>query len=239
MMTDTAMKISEDTLSVLKNFSTLNSNIYIKPGNKIRTITPAKNVMGEAIVSETFENEIGIFDLSKFLGTISLFTDPEFIFQEKFVLISGRGGSEVKYYYTEPSLLTHDDREIGMPDPVVNFSVSDKQLSEIQKASAVLQLPNISFEAKDGEIHMVAFEKPGHDYTGSGYDAGSNTYTVVLGNNDTGAGYEYHFNIENLRILPGSYDVSLSDNVISKMTHTSGLDLSYWIAFSPTSRYHG
>ena len=75
--------------------------------------------------------------------------------------------------------------------------------------------------------------------TGSGYDAGSNTYTVVLGNNDTGAGYEYHFNIENLRILPGSYDVSLSDKVISKMTHTSGLDLSYWIAFSPSSKYHG
>ena len=239
MMTDTAMKISEDTLSILKNFSALNSNILIKPGSKIRTITPAKNVMGEAIVSESFEHEIGIFDLSKFLGTISLFSDPEFIFEEKFVLIRGRGGSEVKYYYTDPQLLTHDDRAIGMPDPVVDFSVSDKQLSEIQKASAVLQLPNISFEAKDNEIHMVAFEKPGQDYTGSAYDAGSNTYTVVLGDNETGADYQYHFNIENLRILPGSYDVNLSEKVISKMTHTSGLNLSYWIAFSPTSRYHG
>ena len=239
MMTDTAMKISKETLSILKNFSTLNSNMYIKPGNTLRTITPAKNVMGEATVAETFEHEIGLFDLSKFLGTISLFVEPEFIFDEKFVLIRDKSGSEVKYYYTEPSLLTYDDREIGMPDPVVSFSISEKQLSEIQKASAVLQLPNISFEAKDGEMHMVAFEKTGHDYSGSAYGAGSNTYTVVLGDNKTGADYEYHFNIENLRILPGSYDVELSEKVISKMTHTSGLDLSYWIAFSPSSKYHG
>ena len=97
------MKFSKQTFEILKNFSTINSNILVKPGNTLSTITGAKNVMSEAKVAEEFDVEFGIWDLSKFLGTISLFQDPEFEFEEKYVLIKSSTGSCVKYYYSEPN----------------------------------------------------------------------------------------------------------------------------------------
>ena len=239
MMTDIGMKVSRETLAILKNFSSMNSNILIHPGNTLRTITPAKNMLAEANVSETFDNEIGIFDLSKFLGTVSLFNDPSFIFEDKYVKICDKNNSEVKYYYTEPTLLTTADKKLNMPEPVVSVDITDKQLVEIHKSSAVLQLPTVSIESKGGEVHAVVFEKPTNDYVGSGYDANSNTYTVVLGPNTNGCEFEYHFQIDNFRFLPGGYQVSLCEQVIGKFKHSGNVDLTYWVAFDVTSRYHG
>jgi hypothetical protein len=239
MMTDIGMKVSKETLAILKNFSSMNSNILIHAGNTLRTITPAKNMLAEAKVSETFENEIGIFDLSKFLGTISLFNDPTFTFEDKYVKICDKNNSEVKYYYTEPTLLTTADKRLNMPEPVVSVDISEKQLAEIHKSSSVLQLPNVSIESKDGEIHAVVFEKPTNDYVGSGYEAKSNTYTVVLGPNNNGCDFEYHFQIDNFRFLPGGYSVSLCEQVIGEFEYVGNLNLTYWVAFDTTSRYYG
>ena len=105
------MKFSKNTFEILKNFSNINSNILIKPGNKLCTITPAKNVMAEAEVEEEFETEFGIWDLSKFLGTISLFDDPDFEFSEKYVMIRSATGSCVKYYYSEPLVADRSDKK--------------------------------------------------------------------------------------------------------------------------------
>ena len=106
MQTINSTKISNDTLEILKNFSSINSNILVRVGNKLTTISPVKNVMAEAEVSETFDQEFGIWDLNKFLGTVSLFDSPEFIFNENSVDITSQSNSSsVQYYYSEPSLL--------------------------------------------------------------------------------------------------------------------------------------
>ena len=143
MAATTSVKISKETLSVLKNFSQLNSNILVRPGNVISTVTPAKNVMAEATIGENFEVEFGIWDLNKFLGTVSLFDSPSFDFSEKSVRISGNNGSAVTYYYSEPSLLTVVNKKVQMPETVISFEFTESMFSDLQRAASVLQLPDI------------------------------------------------------------------------------------------------
>ena len=166
------MKFSKNTFEILKNFSNINSNILIKPGNKLCTITPAKNVMAEAEVEEDFETEFGIWDLSKFLGTISLFDDPEFEFSEKYVMIRSATGSCVKYYYSEPSLLTVPTRRLDMPSVAVSFNLPHSVFHEILRAASVLQLPDLAIRSEGENIVAAVLDKS---------EPTSNDYSIELG----------------------------------------------------------
>jgi len=228
MTTATLMKLSDETLEILKNFASLNSNILVKPGNTIKTVTPVKNVMGMAEVKETFEQEFGIWDLNKFLGTVSLFEDPSFSFTEKYVTISG-GGSSVKYYYCEPSLLTTVNKELKVPEMVIDFVLTEEQLSELMRAASVLGLNDLSVNSDGGTLNMVVFDKQ---------DPSSNTYTVELGEVPTSDDFDFHFRVDNLKMLPGDYTVSISAKSVSQFESTTR-DLTYYVALESTSRYEG
>ena len=143
---------SKNTLAILKNFSSLNSNLLVKPGNTIKTITPSKNGMAIATVEETFGVEFGIWDLNKFLGVISLFNNPTFNFSDKSVKIKNGGSSVVNYYYSEPRLLTVPTKDIVMPAVNVSVELTEKSFSELQKAASVMQLPDLSFTSEDGTV---------------------------------------------------------------------------------------
>ena len=223
------MKFSKQTFEILKNFSTINSNILVKPGNTLSTITGAKNVMSEAKVAEEFDVEFGIWDLSKFLGTISLFQDPDFEFSEKYVLIRSASGSCVKYYYSEPSLLTVPTKRLDMPDTVVSFVLPDSVFKEILRAASVLQLPDLAIRSKDGAIVAVVLDKT---------EPTSNDYTIDVGINETGAEFDFHFKIENLKFIPGDYTVNITEKVVSEFVN-SGIDVTYWVALESTSNYTG
>jgi len=223
------VKFSKQTFEILKNFSTINSNILVKPGNTLSTITGAKNVMSEAKVAEEFDVEFGIWDLSKFLGTISLFQDPDFEFSEKYVLIRSASGSCVKYYYSEPSLLTVPTKRLDMPDTVVSFVLPDSVFKEILRAASVLQLPDLAIRSKDGAIVAVVLDKT---------EPTSNDYTIDVGINETGAEFDFHFKIENLKFIPGDYTVNITEKVVSEFVN-SGIDVTYWVALESTSNYTG
>lgn len=223
------MKFSKQTFEILKNFSTINSNILVKPGNTLSTITGAKNVMSEAKVAEEFDVEFGIWDLSKFLGTISLFQDPDFEFSEKYVLIRSASGSCVKYYYSEPSLLTVPTKRLDMPDTVVSFVLPDSVFKEILRAASVLQLPDLAIRSKDGAIVAVVLDKT---------EPTSNDYTIDVGINEAGAEFDFHFKIENLKFIPGDYTVNITEKVVSEFVN-SGIDVTYWVALESTSNYTG
>jgi len=223
------VKFSRQTFEILKNFSTINSNILVKPGNLLSTITGAKNVMAEAKVPEQFDVEFGIWDLSKFLGTISLFQDPDFEFEDKYVLIKSASGSCVKYYYSEPSLLTVPTKKLAMPDTVVSFNLSDSVFKEILRAASVLQLPDLAIQSKNGAIAAVVLDKS---------EPTSNDYSIDVGVNDTGAEFDFHFKIENLRFIPGDYTVNITEKVVSEFVNTS-IDVTYWVALESTSNYNG
>jgi hypothetical protein len=223
------VKLSKETLNIFKNYSTINSNILVNPGNTISTVTPAKNLMAEAKVAETFDVEFGVWDLSKFLGTISLFQDPDFEFNKKFVLIRSGTGSCVKYYYAEPSLLTVPTKKVQMPETVVSFNLTESSFSEIQRASSVLQLPDLSIQSKDGVILAVVID---------GSDPSSNDYSIELGLNETGANFDFRFKIENLKFIPGDYTVNITEKIVSEFVNTS-VDLTYWVALESSSTYIG
>jgi hypothetical protein len=227
METMTAMKLSKNTIEILKNFSTINSNILVEPGNVIKTISPVKNVMAQATVSETFDTQFGIWDLNKLLGTISLFDSPEFFFEENHVTIVGSNGTKVTYYYSEPKLLTTINKTITMPETVVSFELKNDDFSELQKAASVLQLPDLCLRSSGSMVELVAMDKK---------DSTSNNYSVEVGTNDKNEDFEFYFKVENLKLMPGDYDVEVTEKVVSKFTNQT-TDLSYWIALESDSRY--
>jgi len=229
MATATVMNLSRETLSILKNFSTINSNILIKPGNRLRTISPAKNVLAEVTVEEHFDTQVALWDLNKFLGTVSLFKDPVFEFQENHVVITGQNGSSVKYYYAEPKLISSVDKEINLPETVIEFDLLETQFSEIQRASSVLQLPDLCVRSDGDKTLLVALDKQ---------DAGSNSYSISVGDNPNGAEFEMFFKVDNLKVLGGDYHVEITERVVSKFTHKK-LDLCYFIALESDSSYNG
>lgn len=229
MQTMTSTKISNETLEVLKNFSSINSNILVKEGNTLTTISPVKNVMAEAEISETFDQEFGIWDLNKFLGTVSLFEDPEFFFNENSVNItSQKNNSSVRYYYSEPSLLTTVNKKINMPESVVDCVLTQSHFNDVLKAASVLQVNDIAIRSNGDVIELVAMDKK---------DSSSNSYSVEIGNlpNDN-YNFVFYFKADNLKMLPGDYDVSITEKVVSQFSH-KGRNLTYWVALESDSSY--
>ena len=229
MTTATTTNISKQTLGILKNFSSINSNILISPGNVIKTISPMKNIMSKSTVKETFETEFGIWDLNKLLGTVSLFENPEFDFEEKYVTISGKGSSSVKYFYCEPRLLTTVNKEITMPESVVDFELTNDNFSEVQRAASVLQLPDIAVKSSNDDIELVALDKS---------DSTTNTFSITVGKNKNDADFSFYFKAENLKMISGDYNVNITDKIVSQFTNNN-LDLNYWIALESDSTYQG
>jgi hypothetical protein len=227
-MTKTEITLSKNTLAILKNFASMNSNILVKPGNVIKTITPSKNGMGEAEVDETFDVEFGIWDLNKFLGVISLFNSPSLEFNDKFVTITGANGSSVKYFYSEPRLLTVPTKQVNMPSVAISVDLSEKTFSDLQKASSVLQLPDLSFTNVDDKIFAIV-----HDIN----DPTTNSYKVEVGDlKDDSCNFSFNFKMENIRLLPGNYKIDFAKNVVGQFTHEM-LNLTYWFAMENTSTY--
>lgn len=222
------MKISKRTFEILKNFSSINSNILIEPGTRISTISASKSIMVEAEIDEEFEVQFGIWDLNKFLGTVSLFSNPEFEFSDKYVTIFGANNSSVKYFYSEPKLLNATKRKINMPKPAFSFNIDKNQLAELYKAASVLQLPDFCIRSVNGKIMVSAEDKT---------DVTSNNFSIDV-NQETDAEFEMFIKVENLKLYNGDYTVDVCEKVVSRFTNTSSQkDFVYWIALESDSTY--
>jgi hypothetical protein len=219
MSTVTKMRLSKETYNILKNFAAINSNILIQPGNLLKTVSAGKNIYVEAKVTEDFDVDVPIWDLNKFLGIVSMFNNPDLEFHDTHVVITN-GRSSVTYYYSEPSLLTVPTREIKMPATVTRFDLDEKDLNEILKASSVLQVSDLRMVGADGKF-IISVDDSGQST--------SNSFEIVIDENYTGKDFEGTINVSEMKFIPGSYNVELTDTIISKFTHKS-LDLSYYIA---------
>jgi len=217
------MKLSNETKEVLKNFSTINQNLVIKQGSKISTMSAMKNIIANATVSEDFPREFAIYDLNEFLAVISLFDKPELDFKDDFVIITGEGTKDkVTYWYSDPSVVTTPQKEISMPSKEVSYTLSSNTLSDVQRAASVIGAPDMVLE--NGNL-KVTDKKNG---TANDYQ------TEVFESN--GSDYKFWFKVENLKIIPGTYDVEMSQKNISRFKN-SKLDLEYFIALEPESSY--
>jgi gp45 sliding clamp, C terminal len=219
---------SKNTLAILKNFSSLNSNLLVKPGKTIKTITPSKNGMAVATVDETFDVEFGIWDLNKFLGVISLFNTPTFTFGEKSVKIKNGTSSVVNYYYSEPRLLSVPTKDVVMPQVNVTITLTEKQFSELQKAASVMQLPDLCFTTDNNTIVAMVSDIA---------DPTTNSYKITVDDMWSGTDFLFHFKMENIKILPGDYTVNFAKNVVGEFVNKN-ISLKYWFAMEAnTSKY--
>jgi len=228
------MKLSNETVTVLKNFSTINQNLVIKSGNSISTMSAMKNIVAKAKVSETFPRDFAIYDLNEFLSALSLFENPDLDFKEDFVVMTETGskGKSLKYWYSDPSVVTTPAKEITMPSSEVTFTFSSDLLSDVTKAAAVIGAPDMVLEGMDlGTATLKVTDKKND--TANNYAVGVDTNHE---DSDKNVPYKFWFKVENLRLLPGSYDVKVSSKNISYFKNTN-VDVEYFIALEPESTY--
>ena len=219
------MKLSNETVSVLKNFSTINQNLVIKGGNKIATMSAMKNIVAKAEVLEDFPQEFAIYDLNEFLSAISLFSKPELEFENDFVMITEEGTStSLKYWYSDPSVVTTPTKDITMPECEVKFNLSSDTLSTVTKAAAVIGAPDMALES--GSLKV----------TDKKNDT-ANNYALDLDVDSQSENYKFWFKVENLKLIQGSYDVQVSSKNISHFKNSTG-NVEYFIALEPESAYN-
>ena len=220
------MKLTTETISVLKNFSTINQNLMVKSGSNICTMSAMKNIIAKATVNESFPKDFAIYDLNEFLSALSLFGKPDLEFNDKFLTITEEGTSKsLKYWFSDPSVVTTPSKEISMPSTELTFNLSSDILNEITKAAAVIGAPDMALTGGK----LVVTDKKNKD---------ANAYETSLDVGDVDADYKFWFKVENLKLIPGSYDVEVSSKKISHFTHTK-LGVQYWIALEPESKYNG
>jgi len=225
------MKLSKHTLNMLKNFSDINMSIEIKEGNILRTVSVQKNILAQAELEDSFPQDFAIYELNRFLGAVSLFDDPEFQFNGKSANI-GTTKHSVDYVYCDPSMIvTPPENNITFPDPEVKFTLSQDALSQIMKASNVLGTPEIAIEGGPHPNDVIRLKAL--DVSNDSTD----TFKVVL-DEKSGDKFRFVFKTENMKMIPGNYDVEISSKGISHFT-LQGQKLEYWIATESTSSFGG
>ena len=205
------MEISANTVNILKNFASINSNIVIKPGQKLMTISEAKNILAQASIPEEFGTQVGIYDLQEFLNVLNLVDTPNIQLDQSYMHVRSQSGRElVKYYYADTEMLTSPTKPIEMPDPDVSFNLDVNTLSSLKRASGIFGHGQLLIEPSEGSIEVDG------EYTS--------------------APFKFVLNISNLRMVSDDYKVKISKKLISEFTNEAS-NLTYWIALEKSSKY--
>ena len=220
------MKLSDSTLSLLKNFSTINTSILFKQGNRLRTISVMKNILAEATIPEEFPKDFGIYDLNQFLNGLSLHNSPDLDFHEDNHVVIKEGRSRSKYFFADPSvIITPPERPMNLPSEDVTFDLSTDQLDKLLKAAAIYQLPDLAVVGANGVVKIVVRDKKNDT---------SNDFAITVG--ETDKQFSFNFKVENIKILPGNYEVVVSSKLLSRF-RSKNQDLTYFIALEPDSTF--
>ena len=214
------MKLSNKTLEVLKNFSNINQNILIDEGNVLRTISTMKNILGRATIEESFPKEFGIYDLNEFLGVLSLTKDSDIELNNESYLSINSGKIKIKYFFSDPSIIVAPPKTFNAPPTDISFTVTKEVLATVMKASAVMQLPDLVIDSNGMKVTDLK-------------NVTSNEFTEELVYD--GPDFNIHYKIDNLKMIPGNYDVDVSTTALVSHWKLQGDLLDYWIALEQTS----
>ena len=221
-----AMKLSDKTLSVLKNFSTINQSILFKQGNRLRTISVMKNILAEATITEELPKDFGIYDLNQFLNGLGLHQSPELDFANEGHVVIKEGRMRSKYFFADPNvIITPPEKAITLPSEDVSFELRTEQLDKLLKAAAIYQLPDLAVVGGEGVVKILVRDKKNDT---------SNDFSIVVG--ETDKEFSFNFKVENIKILPGTYDVIVSQKLLSRFI-SKNHDLLYYIALEPDSTF--
>ena len=221
------MKLSDKTLTILKNFAGINNSILVKQGTQLRTISVAKNILAEADIKEEFPRDFAIYDLNQFLNGLSLHQDPDLDFTNESYLTIREGKRRVRYFFADPNvIISPPDKDIQLPSEDVSFQLDSTSLEKLLKAAAVYQLPDFCVVGEAGVVKLVVRDKKNDT---------SNEYSIVVG--ETDKEFTFNFKVENIKIIPGPYDVVVSSKLLSQFTN-SQYNLKYYIALEPDSTFN-
>ena len=223
---DKTMKLSEKTLTLLKNFSNINQSILFKQGSSLRTISVMKNILAEATIDEDLPTDFGIYDLGQFLNGLALHTRPELDFQNEGYVYIKEGRMRSKYFFADPKVIvTPPEKEITLPSEDVSFTLSTDQLDKLLKAAGIYQLPDLTVVGRNGVVKIQVRDRKNDT---------SNDFAITVGETDDS--FEFNFKVENIKILPGTYDVVVSKKLLSRFT-CQNYNLKYYIALEPDSTF--
>ena len=220
------MKLSDKTLVILKNFAGINNSILVKRGDNLRTISLAKNILAEANINEEFPRDFAIYDLNQFLNGLGLHQDPELDFREDSFLSIREGKRRVKYFFADPQVITAPpEKTLTLPTEDVCFQLDSVTLEKLLKAAAVYQLPDLSAIGEAGVVKLVVRDKKNDT---------SNEFAIVVG--ETDSEFIFNFKVENIKIIPGAYNVVISSKLLAQFTNENH-NLKYFIALEPDSTF--
>ena len=221
------MKLTPDTLALLKNFSAINQSILIRAGKQLRSMSVMKNILVEASITEEFTRDVAIYDLNQFLNCLSLIEGAEVNLEEHAIVITN-GTDSIEYRYSDPSVIAAPpEKELKLPSDDVCAVLTEEQLATVKKAAAVLQIPDVSLVGDGERIYLTVRDKK---------NSGSNSYKIAVG--ETISTFSFNLKVENLKLLAGDYDVILSQKNLAKFSSHS-LPLVYFVALEPDSTFAG
>ena len=222
------MELTEKTMQVLKNYATINPNIVITEGNVIKTVSEAKNVLSSVELDVTFPQTFGIYELSEFLSVLSLVDSPRLKFEDSYVLVTDSAGrSRIKYFYSDIDMLTTPSKDIIMPETEVKFTLDSATLSSIKRAASVLGHTEMSVTASDGVVSLSVIDNN---------DRTSNVYSIDVDGVFAEEKFNFIFNISNLKMVDGDYEVGISKKLISHFVNKEN-GIEYWCALEKSSTY--
>ena len=221
----TKMFLTADTVQVLKNLSTINQSVVIKSGKKLRSMSAMKNILVEADITEEFERDVAIYDLNQFLNCLSLIPGSELLLEENSICITD-GTNSIDYRYSDPSVIASPpDKELKLPSEDVCVVLTEDNLETVRKSAAVLQIPDVSLVGDGQTIHLTVRDKK---------NSGSNSYSIEVG--ETESVFQFNLKVENLKLLPGDYDVIVSQKNLAKFIHHAR-PVTYYVAVEPDSTF--
>ena len=222
------MQLSDSTLAVLKNFASIQPNIVLSEGTTVKTIAEAKNVMAVAELDQSFDKQVGIYNLDEFLSVLGLVDTPDLNFENDFVTVkSGAGRSQVKYFYSDQSILTSPAKDIPMPEAEVNFTLDEATFKKVLRAAGALGHEKMTITATDGGVKLTVVDNT---------DATSNAFEIVVPGTYDQTNFTFVMNISNLKLIPGDYDVAVSSRLISNFKNQNA-KVEYFIALEKSSTY--
>ena len=221
------MNISTDTISILKNFADINTNILVSPGNELKTISTMKNIQATANISESFEQEFGIYDLPEFLRAVELFDKSKIAFNggTNLTIKDAGGRQSIKYFFADKSVIVAPTKTINMPDKYVTFNLKKDDFERLMKGCTTLNLPDIALKGDGKTLSMVATDKK---------TPSSNDYAIEVG--ETDKTFTAYFKTENFKMIRDDYDVAISQQKLSHFINKNK-PIQYWIALEADSEF--
>lgn len=230
MLKEYIMELTEKTLEVLKNYATINANIVIEAGNVVKTVAEANNVLSSSVIDTEFPKTFGVYDLNELLRTLGLVESPRVFFEDNYLSINDSSGrSRIKYHYSNPDNLTKPTKEVIMPNPEVKFALDRDTLAKIKRAAGVLGHTEMTVTADKGVIVLSVIDNN---------DATSNAFSIDVDGNYENETFNFVFNIANLKMIDGDYEVSISSKLISHFVNMDN-PTQYWVALEKSSTYGG